>query len=334
MKNFCVDPWYSTEISLRAGTEHVCCWMEGNLFTTREDVQQQFIATDRPAVCNKCWKTEDLGQPSRRKTNNTFLDFAYDLDIENIEKEALAGNNYERAIMQLQIGSICNGMCTTCNTEFSSAWRQLEGEPRLITTEQHTVQDNYIRLVKETNWSKVKRITLFGGEPLLIKQTYDILTHLFWHSNTDCVISLVTNGSITPTQTQQELIKKFTNLNVCVSIDGVGKAFEYIRYPLKWDAVDANIKLYKELFNDVSIVCTLSNLNANAQLDVVNWASEMGLTVQPNIVQYPEYFRTDVKPGHEIWPAFVAEIERQDNLKNINIRDYLPEVGALIDGKG
>lgn len=334
MKNFCVDPWYSTEVSLRDGTEHVCCWMDHTKFTSREEVQQEFIASDRPDVCSKCWKTEDLGQPSRRETNNTFLDYAYDLDIENIETAAIRGENYERAIMQLQIGSVCNGACTTCSGSYSSAWRSLEGNNHLITVEQASVTANYDRLVRTTNWSEVKRITLYGGEPLLIRQTYDILRNLFWNGNTDCTVSIITNGSITPTKEQQELFKKFTNLNVCVSIDGLGATFDYLRYPLKWDKCVENLQLYKDIFSDVSAVCTFSNMNMHHMQDLLNWLADQGIKHQMNLVQYPEYFRPDVKPGHDLWPTFVKEIERQDKLKNINIRDYLPEIGALIDGKG
>ena len=40
---------------------------------------------------------------------------------------------------------------------------------------------------------------------------------------------------------------KLKNLNICISIDGIGKQFEYIRYPLKWDTLLNNLKFFSAL---------------------------------------------------------------------------------------
>ena len=51
-----------------------------------------------------------------------------------------------------------------------------------------------------------------------------------------------TNGSIYPDQEWWEMINDFHQADVCFSIDGIGRRFEYVRANLSWQEVDDNIQ--------------------------------------------------------------------------------------------
>jgi sulfatase maturation enzyme AslB (radical SAM superfamily) len=191
-------------------------------------------------------------------------------------------------------------------------------------------------------------LSFVGGEPLFEKKNFDVLEQLISIGNTDCHISLVSNGSIQLTQKQQTILKQFKNLNICLSIDGIEKRFEYIRYPLKWNILIENIDFFKSLDIDLFVSYTISNLNIFYYNETIEWFNQQGLRYNYNIVSFPNYFSLDALPEniklelkqelfrqHSVdddanFSRFLIEIQQQDRLKNISIKDYLPEFYELI----
>jgi len=315
MKYFCVSPWYNKEIIFQ-DVDRFCCWATKS--AVRSEVQLKMINNELPSECVKCQHAEARGELSQREQENVFLDYMLDTDIKRIEENVINGD-VDPITFQIKLNNICNGACVTCGTENSSTWVKLEkvGIINKISNEQ---------IAKIINFSTVKSIKLLGGEPFLSDTTYWILGELVKHNNTNCFVSLITNGTIKLPKKQLGLLSKFALLNICVSIDAVGKEFEYIRYPLSWDSVKNNLLELANVCSDISVSYTASNLNINQQPSIIDWLNENKLSHNINYVTKPAYFAPDVQPGHELWPAFVAEIARQDKLKGIHIKDYLPYV--------
>jgi MoaA/NifB/PqqE/SkfB family radical SAM enzyme len=261
---------------------------------------------------------------------NRFLDFALDQDISKIQTDAVQGCAQEN-LYQIFLGSTCNGTCVTCGPMASSAWRSLLKQSVSIKQEMADVDTHFQRLTHEINWSKAKRINLLGGEPLLISRSSDVLERLLEANNAGCRVSFVTNGSVTLSAKQIDLFNKFSNLTCCVSIDGVGKTFEYIRYPLTWQAVLDNLATYRDIFSEVVVSFTVSNLNYYEKPNILAWFDSMSLRYIENYVTSPTWFNYQVVPDHDLWPRFVEEIAQQDKIKGIRIRDYLPYIADMID---
>jgi MoaA/NifB/PqqE/SkfB family radical SAM enzyme len=200
-----------------------------------------------------------------------------------------------------------------------------------IKQENQKADRGFTELMDSIDWSIVKRFNLLGGEPLLIDRSLEILRRLIIEKNTDCRISFVSNGSVTLTEQQIDLFKNFSDINVCVSIDGIGRTFDYIRYPLRWDVLLRNLAVYREVLNEVTASFTISNLNYPDRIEIIDWFHQQKLLYIENYVHYPQWFNYTVTPGHPLWQKFVDVIQEQDRLKKISIRDYIPTVSQLID---
>lgn len=328
MKNFCVVPWYAKEIDLSTGTQSVCCWLSADI--PRLDLQEMFLSQDRPGPCSKCWQSEDRGIESKRQMENRFLDFALDRDISKIQADAVQGRAQEN-LYQIFLGSICNGTCVTCGPMASSAWKSLSKQSVSIKQEQADVDRHFQRVTHEINWTEAKRINLLGGEPLLMSRSFDVLERLLEANNTGCRVSFVTNGSVTLSPKQIDFFNKFSDLSCCVSLDGIGKTFEYIRYPLSWQAVLKNLATYRDVFSEVVVSFTVSNLNYHQRPTILDWFRVNNLLYIENYVTDPAWFNYKVDETHALWHKFKQEIVRQDQLKGIRIRDYMPELADKID---
>lgn len=327
LKNFCVLPWYSQEIDLVSGTQNVCCLLPYRV--ERHELQQQFLTGERPSACERCWQLEDQGRESRRQIENRFLDYKANRDLVSLAQDAQQGKS-NLSLYQITVGTTCNSTCVTCGPIASSAWRQLLSVPRSIQQEISTTETVYEKLLSDIDWSNLLRVNFVGGEPLLIDMTYHILDQLVSAGNTNCRISFVTNGSVTIKSYWQEIIRNFTDISCCVSIDGIGPSFEYLRYPLKWSVLLENLATYQTLFTDIEVSYTLSNLNYHERSSTIQWFQDNNLRYAENYVVNPAWFNYRVMPGHALWAKFVETVRHQDEIKRVDIGQYIPYVANLM----
>jgi len=338
---FCVLPFFSYEGSqqLVSNRNIYCCRLPTG--TDINDVQNSIRNKQRSPACKICWQLEDQGSDSERKIHNRTFDHYADRDLELIEQDAIV-NGYSPKIIKLATSNLCNGTCVTCGPDASSAWAKLENRSMIY----HTMDTSAIDL------KNIIQLSFVGGEPFLEKKNFAILEELIDLGNTKCFISVVTNGSITLSQKQLNILAKFKNLNICLSIDGIGSRFEYIRWPLKWNQLEVNLNQFKKITQHVNVSCMISNLNIFHYTELVDFFKNNQLNYLCKQIIVPKYFspgnlpmkfkqqvlENNKKYHKEVelflrcgdqWPEkFWEEIDRQDQLKKINIKDYLPELSA------
>jgi hypothetical protein len=141
-------------------------------------------------------------------------------------------------------------------------------------------------------------------------------------------------------------------LNICVSIDGVGPVFEYLRWPAKWDILTENIAKFKQITKNINISYTISSINALYYNETVEWFTNNNLRYNHNIVSFPNWLSLNNMPsefkqrlfknknfisnycditGEEISIELVkSQILNQDRVKKISIRNYMPEAADLL----
>lgn len=336
---FCVLPYHCWETSGQTLENiHCCRWQPG---TDAESVREAIAQGQRHAACQSCWAAEDQGVTSEREIHNRTLDWIMDTDIETLCDRALAGDRTIHMI-KLYTSNICNGTCVTCGPHSSTAWQELSGWP--IHYEQQDTMD--------LDWTSVRYLSLVGGEPLLERRNWRLLEKIAAAGNTDLFVTIVTNGNATISQANLELLGRFTNLNFCLSVDGVGPVFDYMRYPLKWDTLLTTLDRLRTVTGNISLSTMVSNINIYFLDDIDHWARSSGLAVAYKAVTWPQVFQPANLPlalqqlarensvlaqpflieHRDDWRLLQQEIQRQDDLKKISIEHYLGDWGRLLKG--
>jgi MoaA/NifB/PqqE/SkfB family radical SAM enzyme len=141
------------------------------------------------------------------------------------------------ARIEIAPSNTCNLQCTMCNGEWSSSIRsQREKLPPLPKA----YGDDFFIAVEE--WvDGIDEVELFGGEPLLARESLRLLELLVGH-RVDARIT--TNGTIWNAKVER-LVDELA-LNVVVSIDGASpETYEAIRVGASWDDVQANLRRFR-----------------------------------------------------------------------------------------
>jgi sulfatase maturation enzyme AslB (radical SAM superfamily) len=341
MDTFCVLPWYG--LNLPSMTP--CCLLPKNTNITQ--VKHDLLAGIKSPACAKCWQVESIGQKSKRQFENKFLDYKLDRDLDKIQEDCKT-KTINPLVYQIQTSNLCNQACVTCSSYLSSKWAEIERKMGTVPHLTFKIKLSDVNI----DYTTARHIEFVGGEPFFDPATFQILNLLIEHNNTDCFISVVTNGSILLNDYQLDILSKFTDLNICISVDGIGPVFEYLRWPAKWNVVCNNIKKFQQITNNISISYTISSLNILYYQQTVDWFNAEKLRYNHNIVSFPTWLSLDTMPikikkllvnnsfaklwipenGNEIsLKDYYIKIQQQDRAKKIDIKNYLPELAIIFD---
>lgn len=341
MDTFCVLPWYG----LNLPSSNPCCLLPKNTDIAR--VKHDLLAGIKSPACTTCWQVESSGKKSKRQFENELLDYKLDRDLDKIQEDCKT-KIIDPLVYQIQTSNLCNQACVTCNSYLSSKWAEIERRIGTVPCPTFKIKLSNV----DVNYATARRIEFVGGEPFFDPTTFQILVLLIEHNNTDCFISVVTNGSISLSDHQLNVLSKFTDLNICISIDGVGPVFEYMRWPAKWPTLLNNIEKFKKITKNISISYTISSLNVLYYQQTVDWFQSQNLRYNHNIVTTPEWIGLNNAPVQikellrdNSFASACSEItgketdvveyqrllEEQDWAKKINIKDYLPEIWEILN---
>jgi sulfatase maturation enzyme AslB (radical SAM superfamily) len=336
---FCVLPFYGVEYNPSGYVITPCCLLPRGIDI--KQLRETMLSGERPVACQKCWSLEDQGKVSDRQLKNSAFDFYTNRDIRYIEEDCRKGD-FSPRIIKLFTSNLCNSTCVTCEPQASTAWATLRNV-KVFKVMPQTVIDSLV-------YKDFVMLNFVGGEPLKEKKNFDILSQLIAVNNTECFISITTNGSVVLSDAQKTILKQFKNLNINLSIDGIGPRFEYMRYPLSWDLLLENIDFFRKNNNEISIAYTISNVNILYYTETVNWFKEQGFNHNHILVSEPSYFSPNALPPQvkaqidtgivtfnehttnddQQFIAACKEIKLQDSLKKIHIKDYMPEFYNII----
>jgi len=146
---------------------------------------------------------------------------------------------YGAVALDINLDFNCNAACVICGPHSSSTWTQQLKKQSIQVYQRPKSLDHLIRIFDTIDFSNVRRIKFFGGEPLLTDTHTTVLKKI---PNPELVdIWYTTNGSIFPDNSVFSLWEKFKLVYMETSIDGVGDKFNYIRWPLRWNKITNNL---------------------------------------------------------------------------------------------
>ena len=252
-----------------------------------QNIRHNLSAGIEDSNCEYCWHLEEQGVESFRQTTNQLFKYEERGDTEP-----------RLELLDLSLGNQCNLKCRTCIPEDSSLWVKehydcdytgadtyQEFQKKIIFLESE--DSNFIKGIKQS-LSNVKLIKFFGGEPFLMKRTWDVIQEAVTINRAQFIeLYFNTNGTIWNT-TNTHLFDHFEKVNIALSIDGIGNRFEYMRHPAKWSEVLNNIKTMTEWRNvqpesrQLFLTHTVSAFNIWYVPEVVEFARQHNLELYIN----------------------------------------------------
>lgn len=189
-------------------------------------------------------------------------------------------------------GSVCNLACVTCGPDNSTRWQQELG--RVITAGNPVDIDSQTLAMAR----RMNGVVICGGEPMLNLSSETMLKNL----QPTQQVRVHFNGTVLPKTSFLEESKKFSAIQYCFSIDGVGERFEYLRWPAKWSQVVANIQqLFATAPENVefAVNITISQLNKLYYQEVVDWVT--------NTIPHTRTGRSTVINTQPAWEHFLDQ---------------------------
>jgi MoaA/NifB/PqqE/SkfB family radical SAM enzyme len=320
---FCYSPWTNIDIS-PDGRVSPCCKFVGPVpeYSTVEEytsgkfltaIKHDFKNQKWPTGCERCKIEEQHNIKSKRQLDyERWKDHydSYELESEKFLTASIA------------FGNTCNLKCITCQPSNSSLWHQEYKEiyGKTVAPVKFYKQNFVEDFVKYA--PKIVHLDVPGGEPFLsgVAEQKQLLQHYIQSGQAaNTTIHYTTNATIMPDQEWWDLWQHFHEVEIQLSIDGVGARFEYIRYPGNWQTVSNNVAEYVRQQHRVrlGVSHTVSAYNIYYLDEFFAWCYNQGLP-RPWLgrVHRPPHMRPSVwnQPARDFIVAHLLTSQNQDVL--------------------
>jgi sulfatase maturation enzyme AslB (radical SAM superfamily) len=288
-------------------------------------MKQSFRNNEWPDECIRCKQSEEVGVESVRQSAN---------NVHKLQTKP----DYLR--VDIKLDNICNLACQFCTPQSSSLIGKLMGleNPEVINA------DRFSQLPTD----RIVEVEFSGGEPSVSKNCKYLLANL---PKSVEVVRIITNGTkVVPGVV--DCIDRGLNVHILLSFDGVGKVFEYNRWPLSWDKFDKSVQEYKSFGSSVyiSTSTTLNALNVNDLPNIfdylelnnlhgaisflstpgaldLRYTNDYTIAAKANLINHPNIRISTIAKDIATLEDNNVEIKKfirdQDLLRNININFYL-----------
>lgn len=262
------------------------------------DVRLAFKRMECPMGCEFCFDQEADGVRSFRQkalrgtfgTNEPFND------------------SHIRGL-DLRLGNTCNLACIMCNSYSSVQLYKMVPEMAKHYgwedgVEQRIIADHDPKLMdwcnNEQAWQniftgiddKLQHVYMAGGEPFYVNNFEDVLHNMMGYAP-DAKYVINTNGTRLLKDKDVQRFKNY-NLEMRVSIDGLGEVDEYVRNGTKWEQKLAVMNQYYENFKIECWDITLNSLSVRQGPKLIEWLRntypDVKINVRPAYGNSPLHF--------------------------------------------
>jgi sulfatase maturation enzyme AslB (radical SAM superfamily) len=261
-------------------------------------------STKDPVECSRCMQTEKVNGTSIRLN-------AIEFDKQQTRQDYL--------IIGGVLDNTCNSACLTCNENLSTKIGSLKNKT-------YPIVDNSSAFWK-LPLDRVVHLDINGGEPSASKNYRHLLQNIPSGVNS---VRINTNCGIVIFEIE-ELLKRGIHVTVTVSLDGIGKVHDLVRWPIKWDRFVKNLMIYKNMgIQELNTWTTVSALNIGDLPNIFNFVKQHDILHSWACLVAPDplnvkYANTMTSPFKHIIPGQVA-VDRNNQTE---IDDYMFEQRTL-----
>ena len=313
---FCIIPWIHLNTEPNGRVKPCCAYFgeeAGNLKdSTLEQIwnnkhlrsmRRSFLQNKIPEGCLTCTKKEDSGGVSYRKA----ITERFKHHVEKAKANTLPDGTYETfeiIFWDFRFSNICNFKCRMCGHLCSSSWyddfspEEKKNKVKFLDSSYYGTDlmkhvDNFIDSVEE--------IYFAGGEPLMMLEHYQILDKLIAKERYDVFLRYNTNMS-TIKYKDYDLIniwKRFKNVKIFASIDGIDENAEYSRSGTNWSKVEENLKKLVASEVDYVVSTTINIFSVFNFTRLIDRLIELKMSTRKVLVSHvnwPKHYMTSILP--------------------------------------
>lgn len=242
------------------------------------DVRESFRKNLRHPGCVLCWQQEDQGHTSLRQRSLG-------------EYRRLGAEEFVIGLLdaEIQVGNLCNLSCLMCTETASSA---ILAENRrlnisLIDQRDYLWNDRHFTNLSNLLDLNLRSLSIRGGEPVYNKDLYSVLSKIPDEQKRSMMLHVVTNATKW-NQDWADLCDQFGLVRIMASVDAVGLAYEYMRYPGVWEETQRNLLSIRDHSKCRLILhCVIQNLNILHLGDLIDWCQRANIEFQFDIIPAP-----------------------------------------------
>ena len=259
-----------------------------------KDIRKNMLSSKWSEECGRCMKEEENGLTSRRQYERVQWKYSIIDALKNTKSDgSIDVNKSPTKYYDLRFGNFCNLKCRMCGPSDSNAWFEdwikLTGKTSFNDTSgEVTIEEVNGKLCaadfdwpnSEMFWTQLERniqymehVYFAGGEPMLIERHYEFLQKCIDSGFAENImLEYNTNGTTLPPRVVN-LWKKFKEVRLGVSVDGMGAILEYQRHPVKWNKVLKNLNTIDKLPKNIKawIAFTVTAYNVEHMIDFMKW---------------------------------------------------------------
>lgn len=326
---FCAVPWHNSHLYWD-GTYGACCSEAHPPLGPRENISQtsmvqwynstamqnfrlRILGDDPLPECQSCYQEEHHGHESRRIKENfktaIFTEQAFEKSFQQspwYEKFRESADNGTTDVLpidlHLDFGNECNLACKMCFPRASSKIAQqykkwgidFQKQRNWINSDQD--YENLLNSVRQL--TKLKRIHVMGGEPLVNKRFFQFIDWLITNNYQHLSFSFVSNGVFVNQEIIQKL-KYFSSVDIEISLESIKNNNHYIRQGSNTEVVIENIQrlcAHRTSTFNVVLRSVPQLLSVNTYYDYIMFAFTNRLSIQSIPLNNPSYLAIPVLP--------------------------------------
>ena len=209
----------------------------------------------------------------------------------------------------LTLGNLCNLKCVMCNPGVSS---QLLAEVNLNKGLKANFKGQYNQ--KDYDWPKYDdfvtwcnkylpqaiHIKFTGGEPFIIPWIQTVIDKIPDEQKKKCVLHFTTNLTIVNLGLFENF-RKFKEVWLSVSVEGIKETHEYLRYGHKWETLETNIRLIQEM-EIPNLILKINHVVQTASyhsiIPMTKYFDQSKLEINPILLTHPKHFHISSLTKH------------------------------------
>lgn len=236
---------------------------------TENTETKQNMLDEKPGLgCNVCYDIEE-----DKKSFDVISDRIFYLkELKEINLDHYDNvDNFDLRKIDIRWSNSCNFGCVYCSPDYSS---RLAKELKIKVAEPPAERVAELKKFVFDNAHQLKHVYLAGGEPLLMKENLELLEIL---QERNPFVNIRVNSNLSKTGTPVfDKVCEFRNVHWTVSVETMGKEFEYIRYGGLWHDFLENLNKITTLDHKITFNMLWFVLNYRSIFDCVDFLKDLG----------------------------------------------------------